>query len=97
MLKRGEVREKFGIAGNPIKDCFLSCCCQPCALAQMSTELKERTGPIALLPTENNGRRGYVSPGAANGMVYSDDDEEHRPAQQQGKAGARPPAYTDDE
>jgi Cys-rich protein (TIGR01571 family) len=73
MQKRTAIREKFGISGNFLEDCLVTCCCQPCALAQMSTELKDRSGAIALLLPEDDGRRGYVSPGTAEGgMRYSD-------------------------
>jgi Cys-rich protein (TIGR01571 family) len=74
MFKRAEIRQRFDIPGDGCTDCLLSCFCQPCALAQMSTELKDRSA-AALLPTHGLGdnKTGYISPAAATGgMVYAD-------------------------
>ena len=42
LLKRNEIREKFEIRGSALRDAATACCCTPCALAQMETELKDR-------------------------------------------------------
>ncbi|KAF4855312.1 Protein PLANT CADMIUM RESISTANCE 2 [Colletotrichum siamense] len=48
LMKRGEIRERFGIKGSGASDCCVSywCCC--CALIQQDNEVKARlsTGPI---------------------------------------------------
>ncbi|KAK3627236.1 hypothetical protein LTR56_019336 [Elasticomyces elasticus] len=42
LLRRQEIRKKFGIKGNPCTDCLASWCCLPCTIGQMNTELKDR-------------------------------------------------------
>ncbi|KAL4909656.1 PLAC8 family-domain-containing protein [Aspergillus multicolor] len=39
MMKRRDMREKFGIKGSVGGDCILSCCCSCCVLVQQEKEL----------------------------------------------------------
>ncbi|KAL0934844.1 Cell number regulator 11 [Colletotrichum truncatum] len=49
MMKRGEIRERFGIKGSGFSDCCTSYWCGCCALIQQDKEVQARlsTGPIA--------------------------------------------------
>ena len=42
MMKRSELRQKFGIKGNCCSDCCVSLCCLCCALIQQDKEVKSR-------------------------------------------------------
>ncbi|KAF5027767.1 hypothetical protein F66182_145 [Fusarium sp. NRRL 66182] len=48
MMKRGEIRERFGIQGSGMGDCCVSYWCLCCALIQQDNEVKARLsqGPI---------------------------------------------------
>ena len=37
---REEVRERYGIRGDAIGDCFASWCCRPCTLTQERREIE---------------------------------------------------------
>ncbi|KAL4778553.1 PLAC8 family-domain-containing protein [Aspergillus varians] len=39
MMKRRDLREKFGIKGSVGEDCILSCCCSCCVVMQHEKEL----------------------------------------------------------
>lgn len=41
-MKRGEIREKFGIEGSGCGDCCVSMWCPCCALIQQDNEVKGR-------------------------------------------------------
>ncbi|CAK7221223.1 hypothetical protein SCUCBS95973_004421 [Sporothrix curviconia] len=43
MMKRGEIRERFGIAGSGSGDCCVTYWCPCCALIQQDNEVKSRT------------------------------------------------------
>ncbi|KAH6665340.1 PLAC8 family protein [Plectosphaerella plurivora] len=49
MMKRGEIRERFGIKGGGAGDCCTAYWCPCCALIQQEKEVKQRqeSGPIA--------------------------------------------------
>ncbi|KAB5578203.1 DUF614 domain-containing protein [Coniochaeta sp. 2T2.1] len=55
MIKRGEIRERYGIKGSGSGDCCTSFWCSCCALIQQEKEVKGRTaaGPIT---------QGYQAP-----------------------------------
>jgi Cys-rich protein (TIGR01571 family) len=42
MMRRTEIRNKYGIEGGALGDCCFSCCCNCCAELQMSKEVKQR-------------------------------------------------------
>ncbi|OLN92816.1 Cell number regulator 11 [Colletotrichum chlorophyti] len=48
MMKRGEIRERFGIKGSGTSDCCVSYWCGCCALIQQDKEVQARlsTGPV---------------------------------------------------
>ncbi|KAF5663092.1 plac8 family [Fusarium heterosporum] len=48
MMKRGEIRERFGIQGSGMGDCCVSYWCLCCALIQQDNEVKARVsqGPV---------------------------------------------------
>ncbi|KAH7155485.1 PLAC8 family-domain-containing protein [Dactylonectria estremocensis] len=48
MMKRGEIRERYGIAGSGMNDCCASYWCGCCALIQQDKEVKARSaqGPV---------------------------------------------------
>ncbi|KAI1160178.1 PLAC8 family-domain-containing protein [Nemania serpens] len=57
MIKRGEIRERYGIKGSGCDDCCVSYWCSCCALIQQDNEVKIRQQTQA-------GRQGYlVQPG----------------------------------
>jgi len=65
-LKRQEARRKFNIRGNGCTDCLTSYFCHPCALAQLSTELKTRAEQAQI--GAKGAPMGYVQP--TQGMEY---------------------------
>jgi len=40
MSNREQSRNRYKVAGDGATDCFLSCCCAPCALTQESREIE---------------------------------------------------------
>ncbi|KAI9932027.1 hypothetical protein ASPWEDRAFT_40158 [Aspergillus wentii DTO 134E9] len=58
MIKRGELRKRFGIEGSGLQDCFESYCCPCCTLVQQEKEVEARS---------NNPQGGYQAPA---GMTY---------------------------
>ncbi|KAK4550742.1 hypothetical protein LTR36_000321 [Oleoguttula mirabilis] len=97
LLQRQELRQKFGIKGNGYTDCLASYCCQPCTLAQMEMEMKDRAATAETVG--NTQEVGYVT--REHGMVYSppaesatqghpDDDAAPRPAPEMVKQGGQP-------
>lgn len=59
MLKRGELRKRFGIEGSALKDCAGSCFCPCCTLVQQEKEIETRSGTM---------QAPYQSP---TGMAFS--------------------------
>ncbi|KKK18037.1 hypothetical protein ARAM_000765 [Aspergillus rambellii] len=57
MMKRAELREKFGIRGSVGEDCILSCCCPCCVLVQQEKELDAQAAFLQAGP-------GYQAPAA---------------------------------
>jgi Cys-rich protein (TIGR01571 family) len=41
-VKREKLREKYGLEENACEDCFITCCCAPCAICQEAREIKTR-------------------------------------------------------
>ncbi|KAF4210518.1 hypothetical protein CNMCM8980_006314 [Aspergillus fumigatiaffinis] len=58
MIKRGQLRERFGIQGSTFQDCWQSCLCPCCTLVQNEKEVEARS---------NNTQVGYQPP---SGMAY---------------------------
>ncbi|KAL4934278.1 PLAC8 family protein [Aspergillus undulatus] len=69
MMKRRDMREKFGIKGSVGKDCLLSCCCTCCVLVQHDKELDTQAARFQT-PV------GYQAPSA---MAYS--QQESKPTE----------------
>lgn len=48
MMKRQEIREKYGIKGSGGSDCFEAYCCPCCSLIQQEKEVERRSqaGPV---------------------------------------------------
>ncbi|KAK5129050.1 hypothetical protein LTR85_000383 [Meristemomyces frigidus] len=82
MLKRQDLRQKFGIKscfadrcaaspphGNAYTDCLASYCCQPCTLAQMEAELQDRAATAEVVSDTHTQETGYVP--RPQGMLYS--------------------------
>ncbi|KAJ5555959.1 hypothetical protein N7513_003601 [Penicillium frequentans] len=42
-IKRGDMRDQYGIRGNGVTDCLGACCCPVCALIQEEKESLQRT------------------------------------------------------
>ncbi|KAK7430279.1 hypothetical protein QQZ08_003254 [Neonectria magnoliae] len=74
MMKRGEIRERFGIQGSGMNDCCASYWCGCCALIQQEKEVKARLaqGPIT---------QGYQS--QEKGMHVPPTQHQQPPHQQQ--------------
>jgi len=47
MIKRGEMRERFGIEGSCLGDCVRSYCCPCCGLVQEEKEAQLRINAAA--------------------------------------------------
>lgn len=60
MMKRRDLREKFGIKGSVGEDCILSCCCPCCTLVQQEKELDAQASRF-------QAASGYEAPAA---MAY---------------------------
>ncbi|RHZ61013.1 hypothetical protein CDV55_101455 [Aspergillus turcosus] len=58
MIKRGQLRERFGIQGSAFEDCWQSYLCPCCTLVQNEKEVEARS---------NNLQVGYQAP---SGMAY---------------------------
>ncbi|GFF65859.1 cell number regulator 11 [Aspergillus lentulus] len=58
MIKRGQLRQRFGIQGSTFQDCWQSCLCPCCTLVQNEKEVEARS---------NNIQVGYQPP---SGMAY---------------------------
>jgi len=41
-VKRGQLRDKYGLEESACGDCFITCCCAPCAICQETREMKVR-------------------------------------------------------
>jgi len=41
---REEIRERYGIRGSPLSDCFVSWCCRACSLTQERREIELEEG-----------------------------------------------------
>lgn len=63
MLKRGEMRHRFGISGNGCKDCMAAFCCPCCVLVQQEKEAVAQSEKIE----QASGAAGYRAP---EGMAY---------------------------
>ncbi|RDW89972.1 PLAC8 family protein [Aspergillus mulundensis] len=63
MMKRRDMREKFGIDGSVGEDCILSCCCSCCVLVQQEKELDAQMRRFQTV-----GSAGYQPPPA---MAYN--------------------------
>ncbi|KAK4615776.1 hypothetical protein CLAFUW4_10571 [Fulvia fulva] len=52
MMQRSDARDELNIRGNGCADCCVAFYCEPCAMAQMDTELNRRapTTPVGALP-----------------------------------------------
>ncbi|UJR36849.1 hypothetical protein I4U23_029562 [Adineta vaga] len=44
-VKRGRIRERYGIVEDACGDCFITCCCSTCAICQEAREMKIRGYP----------------------------------------------------
>ncbi|KAL4936333.1 PLAC8 family-domain-containing protein [Aspergillus oleicola] len=64
MMKRRDMREKFGIKGSFAKDCLCSCCCTCCVLVQQDKELDKQAARF-------QSASGYQAP---SGMSYAQQD-----------------------
>ncbi|KAH8432386.1 PLAC8 family protein [Aspergillus melleus] len=65
MLKRGQMRDRFGIEGNGCKDCMAACCCPCCVLMQQDKEAEAQSEKIE---KASSGAAGYQAPA---GMAYA--------------------------
>jgi Cys-rich protein (TIGR01571 family) len=41
-VRREQFREKYGLEEGACGDCFITCCCGPCAICQEAREMKVR-------------------------------------------------------
>ena len=65
MLKRGEIRERFGIEGSGLSDCCTTYWCGCCAIIQHDNEVKGRLDPAAApVATGYQPTPGMQMPGA---------------------------------
>lgn len=75
MIKRGEIRERYGIKGDGTSDCCVTYWCACCALIQHDKEVIARTsgGPIA---------QGY-QPNKEGMVMPQPQQQQHHQQQQQ--------------
>ncbi|PKI70173.1 hypothetical protein CRG98_009423 [Punica granatum] len=45
---RTKMRGQYKLQGSPVKDCFMHCCCEPCALTQEYRELQDRGFDVSI-------------------------------------------------
>jgi hypothetical protein len=57
MIKRGEIRERYGIKGSGTSDCCNSYWCGPCALVQQDKEVALRSGQHAVVTQQYHGQK----------------------------------------
>lgn len=92
MLKRGEIREKYGIKGDAASDCCTSYWCGCCAVIQQEKEVQRRTnGPHAAI------LEGYQAQHKEGMTMQQQQPPQQAPMQaqppmQQYPQGAPPPA-----
>ncbi|KJZ71547.1 hypothetical protein HIM_09085 [Hirsutella minnesotensis 3608] len=61
MMKRGEVRDQYGIKGSDCNDCCVSYWCLCCAMIQMDNEVKKRTQGLVTQGYQSE-KQGMVMP-----------------------------------
>lgn len=88
-IQRAEMRKRFGIEGNACGDCMATCCCLPCAQAQLEVEVKERGEDHRLL-----GSSGQAYGRQTQGMVYAPQHSQQQV--QQGFSPSPAPQYHQD-
>ncbi|ERS98466.1 hypothetical protein HMPREF1624_05250 [Sporothrix schenckii ATCC 58251] len=63
MMKRGEIRERFGIQGDGTADCCATYWCPCCSLIQQDNEVKTRTAHLVANPAQGyQAQPGMVMP-----------------------------------
>lgn len=93
MLKRGEIRERYGIEGTGTKDCCVSYWCPCCALIQQDNEVKARAAAAAPITqgyqqqTDGMHVPQQMSPAPQQQQAYQ---QQQPPYQQQGLQQTQP-------
>ncbi|KAL2855933.1 PLAC8 family-domain-containing protein [Aspergillus pseudoustus] len=70
MMKRRDLREKFGIKGSVGEDCILSCCCSCCVLVQQEKELDAQANRLQTGGYQAPPNMAYPGNGAQPDGVY---------------------------
>jgi PLAC8 family len=67
MIKRREIRNRFGLKGDEVDDCIMSACCACCALVQQEKEVVARQHGMGQLQQQHHmqmpmgqAQQGYV-------------------------------------
>ncbi|KAI8691533.1 hypothetical protein LRP88_08790 [Fusarium phalaenopsidis] len=96
MMKRGEIRERFGIQGSGMGDCCVSYWCLCCALIQQDNEVKARLsqGPITQgYQAQKEGMHMPTSPPAQQQQQYQAPPQGYQSPQPQGSFPAPQQTY----
>ncbi|XP_072990936.1 protein PLANT CADMIUM RESISTANCE 1-like [Typha latifolia] len=68
---RSKLRSQYSLVETPCNDCFVHCCCEPCALSQEYRELKNRGFDMSIgwhANMERQGRLATMQPAIQGGM-----------------------------
>ncbi|KAM4058484.1 PLAC8 family protein [Hirsutella rhossiliensis] len=86
MMKRGEIRDEYGIEGSDCSDCCASYCCLCCVLIQSDKEVKLRTaGQRPIMQGYQSQKEGMQMPAPAGQQQQQQPmmKPEHQPELQQ--------------
>ncbi|EQL02446.1 hypothetical protein G6O67_008432 [Ophiocordyceps sinensis] len=83
MMKRGEIRDRYGIKGSDCEDCAVSFCCSCCAMIQQDKEVKWRTAGLApITQGYQSQKEGLQMPAPMMQPEHQPEHQDHRPMQQ---------------
>lgn len=74
MIKRGDIRQRFGIPGSGCGDCCTAFWCQCCQVIQADNEVKARLAPVVDkrgYQPQNQGMMAYPQEGGVTPPNYS--------------------------
>ncbi|KAG5919246.1 hypothetical protein E4U42_006571 [Claviceps africana] len=92
MIRRGDIRQRYGIEGSACSDCCTSFCCLCCALVQQDREVALRAGHHAPVTEAYRGEKGMqMPPGPPAPAPQQQQQQGLQPAFAEGKPVAHGP------